>query len=624
MGSRMIRAKDLKLSYQDRVIIEGGNFLIKKGEKVGIIGANGSGKTSLLNCIAKIQEYSGQISIDKNATIGYQEQDKNFPENSNLLKEYEKVFSDVITMEKKLKELEANLKDEKEYEKYLEVLESYNNNENKIYKKLIRSVILGLGFEEKDLEKPFKYFSGGELVKAAIGKAIIKKPDILLLDEPSNHLDIDSIEWLERTVSSISSTVIIVSHDKYFLNRVVNKILEIEFKKIYQYDGNYNKYLELKENRMKSLEREQKNLIKEIKRNEEIIARLRSYGREKAIKQALSREKKVEKLKEKITVINKSQNIKVDVQPENRIAYKVLVVSNLSKSFDKLLFQNVSFEIHGREKIGLIGKNGSGKSTLLKMLIESSKDHKILKGYGIKIGYYDQKLEILNEDWTIFENLKVEVPDMDDSKVRKILGRYLFRGEDVFRKVKNTSGGEKARLALAKILIHKPNFLILDEPTNHLDIPSREIITHALKEFKGSILLVSHDRFLLDSVCNKIFLLTKNGIKTYLGNFSYYYNKKYSPEKIEKTKKEKAGKQIYEKNKLLKKMTANINKKETELKEIEDSIDKIESEIDELYSDPSNYIELEKKIKEKEKLESKYLEMLEVIEKLKNEYEGKI
>ena len=622
----MIRAKDLKIEFGDKAIIENGNFHIKKGEKVGIIGDNGSGKTTLLRAIAGLQEYDGKILISIGAEIGYQEQDKNFESDSNLLKEYEKVFKKIIEIEKRLKYLEDKLENENNYKEYLELLEKYENNSKGLYKKKIRSVVLGLGFEEKDFEKPFKYFSGGELVKAAIGKAILKDPDILLLDEPSNHLDIDSIEWLERLISSISATVIVVSHDKYFLNRVVNKILEIEFKQIYQYNGNYDKYLILKEERMKTLQREQKNLEKQIKKNEEIIKRLRSYGREKAIKQALSREKTLERLKENIIKIENKKNINISIRSKDRIVDKVLVVSNLSKSFDKVLFKNVSFEIHGKEKIGLIGKNGCGKSTLLKMIIDRSDyKNKILKGYNVQIGYYDQKLEILDENGTVFDNLKSEVPQIEDYKVRKILGRYLFKGEEVFKKIKELSGGEKARLALAKILIHKPNFLILDEPTNHLDIASREIITHSLKEFDGSILLVSHDRFLLDSVCEKILLLTQNGVEKYLGNFSYYYEKKYAPKSDnKKEQKEKSGKAIYEKRKKLRRLLSDIRKKEISIKEIEDKIDSLESEIDELYGDPVNYTKIEGKLKEKSQLEETYLDSIEELEKMKKEYESEL
>ncbi len=619
----MIVGKNIKVSFGDKELIDNGNFLIQKGEKVGIIGDNGCGKTTLLRCIAGIQEYEGEISITKNTTIGYQEQDKIFPDNSTLIEEYYKIFSNIIKIEKRLKELENDLSNEDKYKEYLELLEAYKSNNGSFYKKKVKSVVLGLGFEEKDFNKPFKYFSGGELVKAAIGKIVLKNPDILLLDEPSNHLDIDSIEWLERFIKSLSSTVIIVSHDKYFLNRVVNKILEIEFRRIYIYNGNYDKYLEIKENKMKTLEKEQNNLIKEIRRNEQIIRRLRSFGREKHIKQAASREKKVQKLKEKIIAIENKKSLNIKGETVDRSGEKVLKVHNLSKSFDKTLFTNISFEIHRGEKIGLIGPNGSGKTTILKMIIQRDvyRD-KIFLGYNVKIGYYDQKLEILDEQKTVFDNLKNELPDLEDHKVRSILGRYLFIGDDVFKNVGELSGGEKARLAFAKILARKPNFLILDEPTNHLDISSKDIITHTLENFDGTILLVSHDRYLLDRVCEKILVLKKDKLEEYIGNFTYYYNQKYLQEQSkEKDQKIKNGKIIYEKRKSLRRLEAWIKKKENELNVLEIELEKIETKLESLYSDINNYSEIEKTLNDKVAMEDKYLSLIEEIENLKNEFE---
>ena len=625
MGSgNMLRAVDLNVSFGDNTIIEKSSFFIKKGDKVGVIGDNGSGKTTLLKCIAGLQEYSGKIFVSSELKIGYQEQDINFSPESYIEKEYEKVFEEIIEIERKIRELEKDLGEEEKYREYLLLLEKYEKKNRNLYRKKIIGVAKGLGFKEKDFKKPFKYFSGGELVKAAIGKVILKEPDILLLDEPSNHLDIDSIEWLERLIKNLPSTVIMVSHDKYFLNRVSNKILEIEFKHIRQYDGNYDKYILLKENYMKTLEREQKNLLKEIKRNEEMIRKLKSYGRDKLARQALSREKKIEKLKENVVNIEKKEKIKIEIKNKDHVSHKVLTCLNLSKSFEKELFKNVSFEIHGGEKVGLIGPNGSGKSTLLKMITGIEKyEGKIFKGYNVKIGYYDQKLEVLDEGKNVFENLKIEMPNTEDYKVRKILGRYLFTGEDVFKKTKELSGGEKARLALAKILIHEPNFLILDEPTNHLDIGSREIITHSLKSFNGTILVVSHDRFLLDSLCDRILVLGKNGVKNYLGNFTYYYENKYESQinKASKKSEVKNGKILYEKRKKLRRMKNEIEKEEKNLEEIEKEMEKTEKEIDALYNDISGYIKINEMLEKKKKLEEKYLEKIELIEKLKFAYE---
>ncbi|MDD4504108.1 MAG: ABC-F family ATP-binding cassette domain-containing protein, partial [Clostridiaceae bacterium] len=506
---------------------------------IGIVGVNGAGKSTLFKMITgDLDKEDGDIFIGKNISIGYMSQDFSFESSNNILDEMLTVFAPVIQMEKDIQDLElkisslSNSIDKETVEPllrtYADLQEKYKNSNGFGYKSQIKGVLKGLGFSAEDYDKPVSVLSGGQKTRVALGKILLQNFNVLLLDEPTNYLDIQSVEWLEEYLKSLKCTVLIVSHDRYFLDMVTNRTFEIENRTLREYDGNYSKYIEKKQQLREIQQKDYTEQQKEIARQETIIARFRQYNREKSIKQAESREKALDRIERIERPDSLPKNIGFKFEPGIRSGNDVLTVENLSKSFDTLLFENASFEVKRGERVALLGPNGIGKTTILKIIAGISKADagNVRLGTNVIIGYYDQEQENLNYRNTIIDEVWDEFPQLNQTELRTKLAAFLFQGEDVFKEISKLSGGERSRIALLKLMLSKSNFLLMDEPTNHLDILSKEVLESALENYSGTVLLVSHDRYFLNKVATKIIDLKQDNCLQYNGNYSYYIYKK--------------------------------------------------------------------------------------------------
>lgn len=586
----ILSCNDIKKSFGIKNILSNITFNINEKDKVALVGVNGAGKSTLFKIIVgEISKDSGDINIPKNAKIGYFSQNLNLNENNSLFDELLTVFSQIINMEFKLRELEQKMeiyKDEelnliiKEYDKISTYLSENNSFD---YNSRIKGVLKGLGFTEDDFYKEIKFLSGGQKTRVALGKILLEEPDILLLDEPTNHLDIKSIQWLENFLKSYSKALFIISHDRYFLNKIVNKVIELENTKSTIYNGNYSDYAEKKHIAREIMLRHYLNQQKEIKKQEEVIKKLRSYNREKFVKRAESREKLLDKMEKIEKPDNLPAQMRLSLSPKKESGNDVLIVENLSKSFDFNLFNNISFDIKKGDKVALIGANGIGKTTLIKMLMEkTSIDNGSIKlGSNVVIGYYDQEQQNLNLDKTIFDEISDTYPNLKNEEIRNALAVFVFTGDDVFKKISTLSGGEKGRVALAKIMLSNANFLILDEPTNHLDMVSKEILEDALKNYTGTCIYISHDRFFINNTATKVIELTKSKMNIYLGNYDYYLEKCEQKEIVSENIKSKEISDNKMDWKAQKETQAEARKKENAIKKLEQEIENIENKINE-------------------------------------------
>ncbi len=584
----ILSCNDINKSFGIINVLTNISFNINKKDKVALVGVNGAGKSTLFKIIVdELSKDSGDITMPKNTKIGYFSQSLNLNEEITLFDELLTVFSHIIDMEFKLRELEKKMskcKDEelnltiKEYDKISTYLLENNTFD---YNSRIKGVLKGLGFLEDDFFKQIKYLSGGQKTRIALGKILLEEPDILLLDEPTNHLDIKSIQWLETFLKSYSKALFIISHDRYFLDKIVTKVIELENTKATTYNGNYSDYYNKKQIDREIMLKHYLNQQKEIKRQEEVIKRLRSYNREKSIKRAESREKLLDKMEKIEKPENLPAQMRLTLSPKKESGNDVLKVENLSKSFNFNLFNNISFDIKKGDKIALIGANGIGKTTLIKMIMnkESIDNGSIKLGSNVVIGYYDQEHQGLNLDKTIFDEIADSYPNLKIEEIRNTLAIFVFTGDDVFKKISTLSGGEKGRVALAKIMLSNANFLILDEPTNHLDMVSKEILENALKNYSGTYIYISHDRFFINNTATKVMELTKNKINIYLGNYDYY---------IEKSKEQNITEQNISNElttdakldwKAQKEAQAEARKKQNTLKKLEQQIENIENKI---------------------------------------------
>ncbi|MHB1392815.1 MAG: ABC-F family ATP-binding cassette domain-containing protein [Clostridia bacterium] len=535
----ILSCKDIKKSYGIDVILEDITFTVQENDKVGIVGVNGAGKSTLFKMITgDLEKEVGDIFLSKNISVGYMSQDFSFESNNSIWDEMLTVFDQLIQMEKTIQDLELKISSmstssdnealEPLLKTYANLQEEYKNSNGFGYKSQIKGVIKGLGFSTEDYDKPISILSGGQKTRVALGKVLLQNFNILLLDEPTNYLDIQSVEWLEEYLKNLKCAALIVSHDRYFLDMVTSRTFEIENRTLREYNGNFSKYIEkkqqLRENQLKDYAEQQKD----IARQEAIIARFRQYNREKSIKQAESREKALDRIEriDKPDVLPKNIGFKFD--PGIRSGNDVLSVENLSKAFDRLLFKDASFEIKRGEKVALLGPNGIGKTTMLKIIAGISKaDAGYLRlGTNVIIGYYDQEQESLDYSKTVIDEIWDEYPQLNQTELRTKLAAFLFQGEDVFKEINKLSGGERSRIALLKLMLSKSNFLLMDEPTNHLDILSKEVLESALTNYGGTILLVSHDRYFLNKVSTKIIELKQDDCLQYNGNYSYYTYKK--------------------------------------------------------------------------------------------------
>lgn len=580
----VLDVQNLTLSFGENTLFSNLSFDVQDKEKVGFVGVNGVGKTSLFKVITG--EYtpdSGNCFISKNATLGYMQQ-HTCSDNKTIWNELVSVFDDLIQTEIELDEINEKLKTDHskellERQSYL--TDEFNLNGGLTYKSMTRSALLGLGFGEEDFDKPTSKLSGGQKSKLILAKLLLSKADFLLLDEPTNHLDISAIAWLEDFLKNFNGACLIISHDRYFLDRVTDKTIELENKKIRSYKGNYSEFLVKKAAQQKAVEEKYENDMKEIERLEGIIAQQRQWNREKNIKTAESKEKVVERIKAQLVVPDKKlEKIRFDFTPKCVSDEDVLEVDNLKKSFgNHIVFENASFNVKRGERVFLLGDNGCGKTTLLKILMgDLSRDDGTFKfGASLMTGYFDQVQAKLDLSKSVLDEVWTAYPFMTETKVRNALAAFLFKGEEVYRKLEVCSGGERARVALLKLMLGGYNFLLLDEPTNHLDAFSREELENTLLNYSGTMLIVSHDRYFINKLATRIVELTPNGCNNFLGNYDDYNEHRFIA-KEEKQVKEKPKVNDY---KLKKERQSNLRKLNTLLKKLEGEIEDTEREIGE-------------------------------------------
>ena len=594
----VLSCNNLNKSFGIDTILENVSFTVNECDKVGIIGVNGTGKTTLFKILSGIYGYdSGDIYLGKGVEIGYLEQNTNFHSEGTIFEEVLEVFKDLIAMETYLRDLEVKIANEssnpnsKELEKimneYSNKLEKFSELNGYGYKSEAKGVLKGLGFSDEDMDKKINILSGGEKTRVLLAKLLLKNPSLLLLDEPTNHLDSEAIEWLEVFLKQYKGTVIIISHDRYFLDQVVNRVFEIHNKKLRTYNGNYSKFIELskaeKELELKKFEDQQK----EIKKQEESIDRLKAYGREKHLKRARSKEKMLDKVEvlDRPEMYRKKANIKFS--PSVTSGNDVLEARDISMGYgDRTLFRNLNLNIYRGEKVALIGPNGAGKSTLFKIIMNNLQPltGSVKLGTNVHVDYFHQEQKTLNLDNTIIDEIWNDHPQLTQTTLRTMLGAFLFEDEEVFKKISTLSGGERARVAILKLILSNSNFLLLDEPTNHLDIDSKEVLEEALLNYEGTLFTISHDRYFLNTVIDKILVLDENGITEYLGNYDYYIEKKKQAQEmsIVATTEEKTKTQLKDEKRKEREQREIEKKARVKRQNIEKEIEEVELKIEEL------------------------------------------
>ena len=607
----ILACNNISKSFGIDEVIKNASFHIEEREKAAIVGINGAGKTTLLRII--MGEYSadsGEVVIAKDRTIGYLAQHQNLSGDNTIYDELLSVKQDIIDLERKIRKLELDMHG-REGAELEAVMEAYSKSTHQFelqngyaYKSEVVGVLKGLGFDESDFEKRMSTLSGGQKTRVALGRLLLSKPDIIMLDEPTNHLDMNSIAWLENYLVNYDGSVIIVAHDRYFLDKVVTKVIEVERGVVSVFSGNYSDYAAKKKQLMDAKLKEYYNQQRDIKHQEEVIAKLKSFNQEKSIKRAESREKLLDKIEVIDKPITVQETMHFKLEPAKESGNDVLSVEGLSKSFgSQKLFEDVSFEIKKGEKVALIGNNGTGKTTILKIInhIIEADSGKVRLGANVEIGYYDQEHNVLHMDKTAFEEIGDAYPDMSNTQIRNMLACFLFTGDDVFKKIGDLSGGERGRVSLAKLMLSNANFLILDEPTNHLDIMSKEILESALNRYTGTVLYVSHDRYFINKTAGRIIELSANTVTNYIGNYDYYLEKRdiLAPKEIKAAKEEKST-AVKDDWKAQKEEQARIRKRQSDIAKIEKSIEKLEAEnagIDEQLALPEVYTDVPKLMK---------------------------
>ncbi len=538
----ILSCSNISKSFGTDSVLKHVSFHIEEREKAAVVGINGAGKSTLLKIIVgELAPDEGSVVIAKGKTLGYLAQHQDLDSGRTIYDELLEMKRPIIEMEERLRTLEINMKRsqgeelESLYQTYSRLSHEFELANGYAWKSEITGVLKGLGFLEEEFSKPVSTLSGGQKTRVSLGKLLLSKPDIILLDEPTNHLDMESIAWLENHLLNYQGTVVIVAHDRYFLDRVVTKVVELDSGSSTVFQGNYSAYSEKKAMLRASILKAYLNQQQEIKHQEEVITKLRSFNREKSIKRAESREKLLNKIEriEKPTEVNDAMNI--TLEPDIVSGNDVLTVRGLTKGFDgQTLFSNVDFEIKRGERIAIIGNNGTGKTTILKIIngILAADAGEIRLGSRVHIGYYDQEHHVLHSEKTLFQELSDTYPNMNNTQIRNVLAAFLFTGDDVFKLIGDLSGGEKGRVSLAKLMLSEANFLILDEPTNHLDITSKEILENALTHYTGTVLYVSHDRYFINKTATRILDLTHNTLVNYIGNYDYYLEKRDTMEQL--------------------------------------------------------------------------------------------
>ncbi|MBO6196670.1 MAG: ABC-F family ATP-binding cassette domain-containing protein [Butyrivibrio sp.] len=614
-------------SFDGKDILRDASFHVENNEKVAIVGINGAGKTTLLKLIlGELSPDDGDVTFAKDVTVGYLAQNQNIDTENTIYEEFKEVKREVWELEDSIRNAEEQMKHLKGdelnalLERYTKMNEEFQRKSGYAWKSEVTGVARGLGFLEEEFDKKISTLSGGQKTRVALGKLLLQNPDLIILDEPTNHLDMNSIRWLENYLLNYKGAVIIVSHDRYFLDKIADKVIEVENCRVSSFTGNYSDY---------AIKKEQKRAIEwnayikqqaEIKHQEEVIAKLKSFNREKSIKRAESREKMLDKIEVLDKPVDVNDSMKITLKPNCESGGDVLTVEGLSKSFgNEKLFEGLDFEIKKGEHVAIIGDNGTGKTTLLKMInqAEPIDAGKITYGVKVHVGYYDQEHHVLHDEKTLFEEISDAYPTLNNTQIRNTLAAFLFTGDDVFKRIGDLSGGEKGRVSLAKLMLSDANFLILDEPTNHLDITSKEILESAISGYEGTVLYVSHDRYFINRTATRILDLTRGKLVGYIGNYDYYlehvdermerlFGEKNlsgpgfadSAYKYEDSAAAKEGESTDESKlssgaddwKAQKEAQAKKRKQEAALKKCEEEIEKLEArnaEITELLSDPS-------------------------------------
>ena len=608
----ILSCQNISKAFVENQVLKNVSFHIEDHEKAAIVGINGAGKTTLLRIIVgEMTPDDGQVVLAKDKTLGYLAQNSTVDTSHTIYEELLSVKADLLRLEEKIRECENDMKHadgdalEDLMKQYTSLTHAFETGGGYLYRSELVGVLKGLGFTEDEFSKPVATLSGGQKTRVALGRLLLQNPDLIILDEPTNHLDMTSIAWLETYLLNYKGAVLIVSHDRYFLDRIAGKVIEIDQSKATTFMGNYSDYAVKKEQLRVAAWNAYMNQQRDIKHQEEVIEKLKSFNREKSIKRAESREKMLDK----IEVIEKPSEVRTDMKltltPRILSGNDVLTVEHLSKSFDShKLFTDVNFEIKRGEHVAIIGDNGSGKTTLLKILngLVPADQGTFRLGSNVEIGYYDQEHHVLHSEKTLFEEISDDYPYLNNTQIRNVLAAFLFTGENVFKRISDLSGGERGRVSLAKLVLSNANFLILDEPTNHLDIMSKEILEDALNGYEGTILYVSHDRYFINRTAHRILDLTEGQFVSYVGNYDYYLEKHdtvmaaieaSTPQSADadNTAATKAAESEVKLDwKAQKEEQARLRKKENDLKKCEEKIAELEariSEIDTEMSDPA-------------------------------------
>jgi ATP-binding cassette subfamily F protein 3 len=665
----ILACQNISKAFGTDQILQHVSFHVNEREKVAVVGINGAGKSTLLKIIMKeISADEGEVILSKGCTIGYLAQHQNLASDNSILEEMMTVKQDVIDLDKNIRSLEQDMKHaqgdqlKQMLDSYTRLTHEFEQKNGYAYRSEVIGILKGLGFGEEEFDKQVNMLSGGQKTRIALGKLLLSKPDIILLDEPTNHLDLISIAWLETFLLNYNGAVVVVAHDRYFLDKVVSKVVELDQTTSTTFEGNYSAYAEKKAMLVNAKLKQYLNQQQEIKHQEEVIAKLRSFNREKSIKRAESREKMLEKI-ERVERPTENAQMHFSLEPRIVSGNDVLTITALSKSYDKLtLFTDLNFNIKRGEKVAIIGNNGTGKTTILKIINgQVAADHGEVKlGTKVQIGYYDQEHQVLDPEKTLFDELQDTYPHLDNTAIRNILAAFLFTEDDVFKRIKDISGGERGRVSLAKLMLSEANFLILDEPTNHLDIASKEILENAINHYSGTVLYVSHDRYFINKTATRILDLTEQTLLNYIGNYDYYLEKKPEVEAAYLKKPNLAAKttsgnivnnvgnsrpnafpasfssssavssaDAESESKLSwqqqKEVQARARKRKNDLKKTEDEIHQLETrneEIDQLLTKEEIYTNVQKLLElnnEKKAIEDRLLELMELWETLATE-----
>ena len=604
----ILQCSHITKTFLTDIILNDVSFHINDNEKAAIVGINGSGKSTLIKIIMnELEADSGEVIIRKDISIGYFAQNQEYDSGKSILDEMHNARPEVAELARRLDDLSVQM-DNADSTGIEPLIKQYDQARHRFeqlggysYESEITGVLKGLGFNEEDYCQPVRSLSGGEKTRVALAMMLLKNPDLIILDEPANHLDMNSIQWLEGYLANYKGAVLVVAHDRYFLDKIAAKVIELRQTKCSVFQGNYTEYSKKKQAALDALMKQYLNQQAEIKHQEEVIAKLKSFNREKSIKRAESREKMLDKIERIDKPVEENTKMNLLFKPRIQSGNDVLSVKGLSKSYGAHeLFSDISFDIKKGEHVAIIGDNGTGKTTILKILMgAASSGGQVKFGTNVQVAYYDQEHQVLHPEKTLFEEIQDTYPDMNNTQVRNVLAAFLFTNDDVFKQVKNLSGGERGRVSLAKLMLSDANFLLLDEPTNHLDIDSKEILEHAVNNFEGTVLYVSHDRYFINTTASRILNLTQKQIVNYPGNYDYYLEKKEDAERAQlgtalqdnskNTAKEAPGNKLSWQQQ--KEEQARLRKIENELKKTEAEIEQLETrnaEIDSQLQDPAN------------------------------------